>query len=88
MLILTNYRFVSQIIRNHLQPTLAKLTKTYLEIKIVSIKYKAVKEEIVQTHPAPELDKALLKSMTRERKAMKHSFLIHRWMSALNNSQI
>ena len=49
---------------SHLQPTLAKLKKTDLEIKIVSIKYKAVKEEIVQTHPAPELDKASLKSMT------------------------
>ena len=49
---------------SHLQPTLAKLKKTDLEIKIVSIKYKVVKEEIVQTHPAPELDKASLKSMT------------------------
>ena len=64
MLIRINYRFVSQIIRNHLQPSLAKLKKTDLEIKMLSIKYKAVKEEIIQTHPAPELDKALLKSMT------------------------
>ena len=64
MLIRTNYRFVSQIIRSRLKPTLAKLKKTDLEIKIVSIKYKAVKEEIVQTHRAPELDKASLKSMT------------------------
>ena len=49
---------------NHLQPSLAKLKKTDLEIKLLSIKYKAVKEEIIQTHPAPELDKASLKSMT------------------------
>ena len=60
----TNYRFVCQIIRTHSQPTLAKMKKTDLEIKMLSIKYKAVKEEIIQTHPAPELDKALLKSMT------------------------
>ena len=64
MFIRTNYRFVSQIIRIHSQPTLAKLKKTDLEIKMLSIKYKAVKEEIIQTHPALELDKALLKSMT------------------------
>ena len=64
MLIRTNYRLVSQIIGSRLKPTLAKLKKTDLEIKIVSIKYKAVKEEIIQTHPAPELDKASLKSMT------------------------
>ena len=64
MLIRINYRFVSQIIRNHLQPSYAKLKKTDLEIKMLSIKYRAVKEEITQTHPASELDKALLKSTT------------------------
>ena len=64
MLIRTNCSFVSQIIRNHLQPTVAKLRKTDLEIKMLTIKYKAVKEEIIQFHFVPELDKALLKSMT------------------------
>ena len=63
MLIRINYRFLSQIIRNRLHPSLAKLKKTDLEIKMLSIKYKAAKGEIIQTHPAPELDKALLKSM-------------------------
>ena len=30
--------------------------------------------KICQTHPAPELDKELLKSMTRKRKAEKNAF--------------
>ena len=78
MFIRTNNILVSQIISNHLpQPSLAKLKNTGLEINIGAIKYKAVKEEIVQTHPAPELDKGLLKSMTPEPKAMKQPFLIH-----------
>ena len=78
MFIGTNNRLFSQIISNHLpQPSLAKLKTTGSEINIGAIKYKAVKEENVQTHPAPELVKGLLKSMTQERKAMTQPFLIH-----------
>ena len=64
MLSRANYRFVSQIIRNLLQPTLAKLKRTDIEMKTLSIKFKTVKEEIAQTYPAPELDTRLLKSTT------------------------
>ena len=49
---------------------------TDFEIRVVSIKYKYKEgeKEIFQTYPAPELDKQLLKSMTRKRKAEKNAF--------------
>ena len=38
---------------------------------------KQLKKESFQTHPAPELDKGLLKSIARERKAESNSFLTY-----------
>ena len=58
------------------QLSLAKLKKTDLEIKIGSIKYKVTgKKGIFRTHLVRELDKASLKSITRERKVERNSLL-------------
>jgi len=69
--ILSDLRFFAQIMKSNLTAVL-----TDFELKVVSIKYKykAGEKEIFQTHPAPELDKQLLKSTTRKRKAEKNAF--------------